>query len=413
MLPDNPAGDLSLNLAVDVRGGARLFDPLGALDTFIQDLQHCGQGSRQLRLLLKTIADSLHADVVFLQSTAGEGVYEAAGNYPVTPEWCRRLLRDLLGKAQGMDRLLVRAPLGQPPVACLPAPQSAALAQISKSRKTWVAAVSFAPDRRFEPVDLQLMVLTRRLLVAHSRQARAAEGHKEALLGLIHCLTAAIDAKDPYTCGHSERVARMAVRIARDMGLSERHRSDLYLAGLLHDVGKIGIQDSVLQKPGPLIAEEMRHVQEHPVIGDRIISKVSQLAHVRPGVRHHHERMDGQGYPDRLAGPNIPLQARILAVADSCDAMLSPRPYRQAMPAARMEAIMTQGAGSQWDAEIVGHFMGCRQELYSIRQRGIGDSVSQAVEHALNAGVDASRKSSVPGSLFLGDSQPVPAMGEP
>src|SRR5439155_8767642 len=143
-------------------------------------------------------------------------------------------------------------------------------------------------------------------------------------------------------------------------------QSDLYLAGLLHDVGKIGIRDDVLQKPGRLTAEETAHIQEHPVIGDRLVCHIKPLQHLRPGVRNHHERWDGRGYPDGLAGEDIPLQARILAVADSCDAMMSARPYRSALPPVRIDAIMLEGAGSQWDPRVVEAFLACRHELYAI-----------------------------------------------
>jgi HD-GYP domain-containing protein (c-di-GMP phosphodiesterase class II) len=208
----------------------------------------------------------------------------------------------------------------------------------------------------------------------------------------VRCLTAAIDAKDPHTRGHSERVARIAVRLGKQMGLPPVVLSDLYLAGLLHDIGKIGIRDSVLRKPGRLTGEEFEHIKQHPVIGDRLVSNIRPLEHLRPGVRHHHERWDGGGYPDGQAGERIPLQARILAVADSCDAMMAARPHRPGLPPERIDSVLVEGAGSQWDPDIVAQFMTCRHELYSVCQRGLGDSVFAAVERALKlSGEDASR----------------------
>ena len=263
-----------------------------------------------------------------------------------------------------------------------PWPCSAALVRISKSRGNWLAALSFHPRRLFPPVDLKLMLLARRQLLNHRQQTQVYEKLKESLFGLVRCLTAAIDAKDPYTWGHSERVARMAVRLARQMDLPPAVQSDLYLAGLLHDVGKIGVRDEVLRKPGPLTPEEEAHVQEHPVIGDRLVCHIKPLQHLRWGVRNHHERWDGRGYPDGLAGDDIPLQARILAVADSCDAMMHTRPYRASLPTDRVEEILRDGAGSQWDPHVVAAFQVCRQDLYSICQRGLGDSVFVAVERA-------------------------------
>jgi HD-GYP domain-containing protein (c-di-GMP phosphodiesterase class II) len=166
------------------------------------------------------------------------------------------------------------------------------------------------------------------------------------------------------------------------MHLSRGEIGDLYLAGLLHDVGKIGIRDEVLCKPGPLTPEEQDHVQEHPTICDRIVSNVTRLAYLRPAVRGHHERFDGKGYPDGLVGVAIPRMARTLAVADACDAMMSARRYRPALAPARIETIFREGSGTQWDPEIVRAFFACRHDLYSVYQRGLGQSVYMAVERA-------------------------------
>src|SRR5262249_48902639 len=149
--------------------------------------------------------------------------------------------------------------------------------------------------------------------------------------GLVNCLTATIEARDAYTAGHSERVARIGVILAEQMGLSHAEVSDVYLGGLLHDIGKIGIPDAVLQKDGPLTAQEYAHIKRHVVIGDRIVASIKPFDRLRPGVRSHHERFDGKGYPDGLAGADTPRLARILAIADACDAMMSPRRYRPAL----------------------------------------------------------------------------------
>ena len=231
------------------------------------------------------------------------------------------------------------------------------------------------------------------LQATQQRNDRVNDKWKETLFGVVRCLTAAIDAKDPYTCGHSERVARIAVRLGESMGMSRGDTSDLYLAGLLHDLGKIGIRDSVLWKEGPLTEEEYQHVREHPVIGEKIIANVTRLAYLRPGVRGHHERFDGLGYPDGLVGESIPLMARVLAVADACDAMMSTRRYRAALDESRICQIFEEGAGTQWDPRVVDHFLSCRHELLCISQRGLGQSVFIAVERA------ASPSDSTRGSL--------------
>ncbi len=356
------------------------------LDQFIQELQNPERSSRQFHLLLEAICESLRADAAFLYSPLSDEKIEVVGRNAPAPAWCRafteHLLRELPDEATQLLRSDLGALAGLPP----PLPHSVAMVQVSKSRKVWAVALSFAPKRTFRRGDVKVMLLARRMLSYHYQQLYSSEELKNALLGLVHCLTASLDAKDPYTSGHSERVARIAVRIGQQMQLPEGMLSDFFLAGLFHDIGKIGVRDSVLQKPGRLTPEEVQHVQEHAVIGDRIISNVKQLAHIRPGVRNHHERYDGNGYPDRLAGQDIPLMARILAVADACDAMMSPRPYREAIATSQIETIMVKGAGRQWDPEIIEHFMVCRGELFSICQRGIGESVCIAVEHAVRAG---------------------------
>jgi len=206
---------------------------------------------------------------------------------------------------------------------------------------------------------------------------------KDLLVGLTRSLTAAIDAKDPYTYGHSERVARVAVELGRQMGLAEEHLSDIYLAGLLHDIGKIGIRDAVLGKAAPLTPEEREHIQQHVTIGYQILADLRSISPVLPGVLYHHERYDGLGYPDGLQGEAIPLLARILAVADSYDAMSTNRPYRAGMPAPRVEEVLREGAGKQWDAQVVQAFLRGKQMIHAIRQRGLGDSLRHALDGAL------------------------------
>jgi HD-GYP domain-containing protein (c-di-GMP phosphodiesterase class II) len=365
--------------------GRPLVDPWAALDRFLQELQGCDRSDKQSHLLLQSIRESTRADVVFLYSSSLDERMEIVGNRSLPPVWCRRLGAGIVAQLPADATQALRAGAevaaltGSVPV------QSVALVQVSRSKKAWAIALSLDPEHSFEESDLKIMTLARRMLSYHYQQLYASEELKNTLLGLVFCLTASIDAKDPHTCGHSERVARMAVRLGKEMQLPDSVISDVYLAGLLHDIGKIGIRDSVLQKAGKLTEEEMLHVQEHPVIGDRIISNVKQLAHLRPGVRNHHERFDGRGYPDAMAGEQIPLLARLLAVVDACDAMTSSRPYRPAMPTRQIDAIMTRGAGTQWDPKIIEHFMACRHELYPICQRGIGESVFVAVEHAVRA----------------------------
>ena len=356
-------------------------DAWDLLDDFLKRLQERDEVSRQMCLVLEMVHQATPADVAFLCAAEEPFLVEYIGTPRLPAEWCRAVVRNLLTQTRGVEGQLLRSTCdGALPE---PAPQSAALVRLSKSRDLWIVAVSFDPARRFRRTDINLMRLARRMLAQQSRYTHAFGQLRDTLFGLVRCLTASLDARDPYTWGHSERVARMGVRLARQMGLPEAEVNDLYLGGLLHDIGKIGIRDDVLSKPGPLTPEERAAIEKHTVIGDAILSHVSYFAHLRAAVRSHHERYDGGGYPDGLAGETIPRAARILAVADALDAMLSERPYRKGMPAARVEEILKQGAGRQWDAEIVGHFLPCRHELYAIHQRGLGESVVRAVEQAI------------------------------
>ena len=363
------------------------------LERFGLALQQCDQSAEQIRLLLDSVRASIEADAVFWHPGSGAEAAAVAGGAELTPEWCRELADCLLaGSPAGAGQMLQPA---IEPGRVRPWPASAVLLRVSKTRGNWVGALRFQPGRPFVDTDIKVMALARRMLLNHRRQVQAYEKLKDTLFGLVRCLTATIDAKDPFTWGHSERVARIAIRLGKQMTLSPAFLSDLYLGGLLHDIGKIGIRDSVLQKPGELTPEEFAHIQEHPVIGDRLVSNIKQLGHLRPGVRNHHERYDGTGYPDRLAGEQIPLLARVLAVADSCDAMMANRAYRHALPRERIDAIMLAGAGSQWDPSIVEPFMACRHELYEICERGLGDSVFLAVERALRTSDEISSRKSV------------------
>lgn len=184
----------------------------------------------------------------------------------------------------------------------------------------------------------------------------------EGSLATVQALAAAVDAKDPYTKGHSERVAEMARDLAIRMQCKQAFVEMLYAAGTLHDVGKIGVPDAIIAKPSALTREESSVMETHPVLGEMIVAKVPQLAPLLPGVRHHHERWDGAGYPDGLAGEAIPMQARYLAVADTFDAMTSDRPYRKALPDEVALAEIERCAGAQFQLELAREFVAMVRE---------------------------------------------------
>jgi HD-GYP domain-containing protein (c-di-GMP phosphodiesterase class II) len=184
----------------------------------------------------------------------------------------------------------------------------------------------------FGTVEASLVQAASVVLATHARNVDLFESHANLLIGVVRSMINALDAKDAYTSGHSDRVALMGQRIGEQMGLDERTCQQLYMSGLLHDIGKIGVPDDVLGKPGKLTDEEFEQIKRHPVIGYDILKHLDQLSYALPGVLHHHESFDGTGYPHGLAGEEIPLFGRILAVADAFDAMTSDRPYRSGMP---------------------------------------------------------------------------------
>jgi len=209
----------------------------------------------------------------------------------------------------------------------------------------------------FDDSDLfTLQTLAEQFAIA-IENAHAYQTLEDQNLQIITALATAIEARDPYTSGHSQKVTEYATATGEKMGLSEEEVETLRLVGLLHDIGKMGIPDSVLNKPSQLTAAEYAMVNTHPVISAEIVGKIEAMAHLVPLIKHHHERHDGRGYPDGLKGEDIPLQARILAVADGFEAMTSERPYRSRK--SREEAVeeLKGGAGTQWDPEVVKAFL--------------------------------------------------------
>jgi len=186
--------------------------------------------------------------------------------------------------------------------------------------------------------------------------AALAEQLEHANLATVEALAAAVDAKDPYTRGHSRRVSDYGAAVAYALGWPPTDIARVRRAGLLHDVGKIGIPDAVLTKPGPLTVEEFAIIKEHPAIGERVLTAVPYLREVLPAVRHHHERWDGGGYPDGLAKDGIPSDATILIVVDAFDAMTSSRTYRSALSIREARRRLREGSGTQFDPRIVAAF---------------------------------------------------------
>jgi len=207
---------------------------------------------------------------------------------------------------------------------------------------------------RMRQMESELALVNRNLRM---RTSDLVEQQRSLFLSTVKSLASAIDAKDEYTRHHSTRVTDFTLRIAAKMGLSEKELGDLELAAILHDVGKIGVPESILNKPGKLTDEEFRLIKEHPARGENILSPVIELKEIARVVRSHHERYDGTGYPDKLKGHEIPLGARIMAIADTYDSITSERPYRKAASHRYAVKEIIGCSGTQFDPEVVENFL--------------------------------------------------------
>ncbi|HEX3869941.1 MAG TPA: HD domain-containing phosphohydrolase [Pirellulales bacterium] len=233
----------------------------------------------------------------------------------------------------------------------------------------WLAAFNHRQHGEFGTIEANLLSSVAAILGIHSSNLDLYRQQAEVLADVVRAMSSAIDAKDPYTRGHSDRVARVSVRLAQELGCDQDTLKTLYMAGLLHDLGKIGIDDNVLRKPGKLTEAEFEHVKTHVEIGYRILRDLRKMQSVLPVVLHHHESWDGKGYPHGLKGENIPFLARIAAVADAYDAMASDRPYRNGMPDDKLDEVIREGAGKQWDARVVEAFFRVRDDIREISRR--------------------------------------------
>jgi putative nucleotidyltransferase with HDIG domain len=231
-------------------------------------------------------------------------------------------------------------------------PAVVVLAYAYGQMSTWTVLLFFAPGF----VAQTLYRLYREERQAAERLAEANVRLQRANLSFATALVATLDARDRYTAGHSAAVAVYARDIAQRMGLSEDDRQLAHLCGLVHDIGKIGLPPGLLEKPGALTLDERRQMERHSEIGERILANVDDYNEIARVVRHHHERIDGNGYPDGLANDDIPLLSRIIAVADAYNAMTSDRPYRDAMPSRVARMRLAQAVETQFDTSVVAAF---------------------------------------------------------
>ena len=238
--------------------------------------------------------------------------------------------------------------------------QGLKMLELVQQQKDLVAKLSGDQEKLKKREKLLDAVVEERTFELEESYRRLQVANRQAIFGLAE----AIETKDPHTKGHCGRVAAYAMVLAREAGYPQADLQNLEFGAFLHDIGKIGIRDSVLLKPGPLDEEEWVHMREHPLMGYEIASKIEMLKTIIPAVRNHHERWDGLGYPDKLKGMKIPVAARIVAIADAYDAMATDRPYKHGLPLDDCEKLLKKNAGKMYDASLVDLF--CKHHLGSI-----------------------------------------------
>jgi HD-GYP domain-containing protein (c-di-GMP phosphodiesterase class II) len=252
------------------------------------------------------------------------------------------------------------------------------LHRLEKEQRELIKKLSLEYQKLQKREKLLDVVVRERTKELEESYLKLKAANRQALLGLAE----AIEAKDAYTKGHCGRVAGYSIALAQEAGYPEAELEALEFAAFLHDIGKIGVRDSVLAKPGPLDEQEWEHMRQHPVKGYEIASQIELLHPAMPAIRNHHERWDGKGYPDKLKGEDIPLSARIVAIADAYDAMATDRPYKKALPLEECEALLRRHGGGMYDPKLVEVF--CRAHLGALYRDDLPPLTTEA-----EAGPDA------------------------
>jgi putative two-component system response regulator len=231
-----------------------------------------------------------------------------------------------------------------------------------------------ADDFLSKPIDLNELLARTRSLLRLKQYTDELENAEAVLFSLAH----SIEARDPYTHGHCERLAEMSARMGERLGLTEEQIKALRRAGVVHDIGKVAVADSILLKPGPLTADEAKIMQKHPVVGERICAPLKTFRLVLPIIRHHHEKHDGTGYPDGLQGEEIPLTARILQLSDVYDALTTDRPYKVAFTAeVALDLMEEEAERGWWDRELFEAF----REMIRVHHKELAPDVFRKALH--------------------------------
>ncbi|HBO43568.1 MAG TPA: HD-GYP domain-containing protein [Planctomycetaceae bacterium] len=317
-----------------------------------------------LALVLLPVVDK---DEAVSQPARSEEVLLTRGDCPIDA----RQLDDLIARLKLHARsrpFVANPPVTQDPSWPLPQARQLIVVPLAEGDNLfgWLAAVNHRRGGEFGTVEANLMNSVATILGIQSGNIELYRQQSEMFAGVVRAMVSAIDAKDPYTRGHSDRVAQASLCLARELGCDQDALNSIYLSGLLHDIGKIGIDDNVLRKPGRLSEQEYEHIKSHVTVGHWILKDLKKMDEVLPVVLYHHEAWAGGGYPRDLQGESIPVTARIVAVADAFDAMSSDRPYRKGLPDEKIDAIFHDGAGKQWDPAVVDVFFRIRDTLREI-----------------------------------------------
>jgi putative methionine-R-sulfoxide reductase with GAF domain len=320
-------------------------------------------------ILAEMARDGLRAGLIALLDDYKE-LHIAAAEGDISPHLLGRQLQPgegILGRVAGNGRSVVIPDLDAPgaPVAGIlagtsPRVRSMAVVPVRAGRSIIaLLALDATLPNAFNDDDLGLLEDIA-LAISGSIQAVRLQSLHDRLDNaerVIFSLARAVEAKDIYTEAHTERVARTSRALGESAGVSGPDLDNLYRGGMIHDIGKIGVPDAILLKPAALTPNEFDVIRRHPLVGEEIARPLRSAASLLSIIRHHHERVDGRGYPDGLRGDQIPLLARIVAICDAFDAMISDRPYRRGRTHQEAIDVLRQGAGTQWDARLVGIFV--------------------------------------------------------
>jgi len=355
---DREESTLALTEELDQLGDQleQTYEEISLLHSLTRNLQISRSPIDLAELCLDRMRELVHCEgnAIWLEDLRDESGILIHGKLPFPRSDLRRLIDRC--RAHDWSRPLVRNGIESSLLGSeFPGLRSLIVVPITEGahRSGWLISCNVADGLEFGTVEASLLNSIATILGTHTRNIDLYQQQEELIVSVVRSMVSTLDAKDPYTRGHSERVAKVARRLGEQMALPTEDLDDIYLSGLVHDIGKIGIDDRIIRKPGKLTDAEFDQVKMHPTIGYDILKGIRNLQQVLPGVRHHHEQVDGRGYPDGLTGHEIPLMARIMAVADAYDAMTSNRPYRKGMPVERVEAIFSSGRGTQWDPVVL------------------------------------------------------------